>query len=368
MRFKPVCAIAILGLALSGCSLPRGAAVSNEILREKNAEEPTYEVVFVSRSNMEQVRSWPATGWSGGYSWPSDKGGPNGSVIRAGDTIKLVIWDSQENSLLTAQAQKTVALPEMQVSPTGTVFVPYLGNVVINGLTPERAREQIQTEMAQIAPSAQVQLAMSAGARNSVDLVSGIGKPGNYPLADRSASILSLIAESGGISAALKHPLVRLMRGSKTYEIRAERLLSDANRNITLRGGDKIVVREDDRYFTSLGATGKESLIQFEKEDITALEAVSLVGGILDTRANPEGLLVLREYPQKAVRADGIRGPKQKDVVFSFDLTTADGLFAARNFEINPKDTVLATESPAVALTTVFGLLRSVVGLSQAVN
>jgi polysaccharide biosynthesis/export protein len=55
-----------------------------------------------------------------------------------------------------------------------------------------------------------------------------------------------------------------------------------------------------------------------------------------------------------------------RNVIFTFDLTTAGGLFAARNFKVNPLDTVLATESPLAAVNTVFGLARSVVGLNNA--
>jgi polysaccharide export outer membrane protein len=278
----------------------------------------------------------------------------------------LVIWDNQENSLLTSDNQKTVSLAPMEVSSRGTIFVPYLGEVVINGLTPDAARAAVQKAMEPIAPSAQVQLAVESGTGNSVDLVSGVGKPGSYPMPNRNYSVLSLLAEGGGVSPSLKNPLVRLIRSGKTYEIRADRLFSEANKNTTLRGGDKVIVSEDDRYFTALGATGKENLIYFEQDQITALEAMSLVGGINDTRANPKGVLVLREYPEKAVRSDGGKGPTMRHVVFTFDLTTADGLFAARNFNVNPQDTVLATESPLAAANTVFGLVRSVVGLNNS--
>lgn len=358
----------MLCVALTGCNLPRGAAVSSEVLREKDAKEPSFSVVTVNRANAERLAGWPATGGGAALGWLGAKGGPNSSAIRSGDTVQMVIWDSQENSLLTPTAAKTAALPPVQVSSAGTIFVPYLGNVVVNGQTPEAAREQIQKAMEPIAPSAQVQLAVVAGARNSVDLVSGVGRPGTYPLPDRNYSILSLLAQGGGISPSFKNPLVRLIRGAKTYEIRANRLLAEAGMNTTLQGGDKVIVREDDRYFTALGATGRESLIPFEQDRISALEAMSMVGGITDTRGNPEGVLILREYPEKALRADGISGPQMRHVVFTFDLTSADGLFAARSFQVNPMDTVLATESPLVAANTIFGLVGSVLGLNNAVK
>ena len=55
-------------------------------------------------------------------------------------------------------------------------------------------------------------------------------------------------------------------------------------------------------------------------------------------------------------------------MIFSLDLTTADGLFAARNFLINPNDTVLATESPVVAVRTVLSLFGAALGTASDVT
>jgi len=55
MRLGFICAFAIMGVTLQACSLPRGAALSSEILREKDAKEPTFAVIAVSRSNMGQL-------------------------------------------------------------------------------------------------------------------------------------------------------------------------------------------------------------------------------------------------------------------------------------------------------------------------
>jgi polysaccharide export outer membrane protein len=51
-------------------------------------------------------------------------------------------------------------------------------------------------------------------------------------------------------------------------------------------------------------------------------------------------------------------------VVFTFDLTSADGLFAARQFQIQSGDTVLATESPVTNARTILGLFGSVFGVT----
>jgi polysaccharide biosynthesis/export protein len=350
-------------LALAACTLPRGAALTEEVLRERDSTTPTFQVMPVTRANLPQIRTWPVTGWSGGYRWPDGTQGPDSPLVRAGDRIDMVIWDSQDNSLLTTGAENRVALTGLSVSPAGTLFVPYVGDIQIAGQTPEEARRTIQTAMEPIVPQAQVQVTLLAGRQNSIDLVAGVARPGSYPLPDRNHTILSMLATGGGVTPGLRNPLVRLMRENATFEIRAEQLYAEASRNILLRGGDKVLVTEDRRYFTALGATGTERLVYFEKEEITAIEALSIIGGLTDSRANPKGVLVLRDYDTRQVRSDG-RGPQKPQVVFTFDLNSADGLFAARSFRINPQDTVLATESPVTGVQTILGLVGSLIGVA----
>ncbi|WP_415405092.1 polysaccharide biosynthesis/export family protein [Tateyamaria sp. SN3-11] len=360
--------ISVLSIfVVAACTLPRGAAIQGEVIRNQDDLDAAFSVVPVTRSSIDQLRTWPATGWAGHYHWFSGTRGPKSNVILTGDLIDLVIWDNQENSLLTSSAEKRVEMTGLVVSPSGTIFLPYIDEVRISGSTPDQARRLIADELKQVVPDAQVQLALQSGPDNSVDAVRGFNAPGNYPLPNRNFSLLSLISLAGGISPDLENPLVRVIRGGNSYEIRADVLFERASANVVLRGGDKIVVEEDERYFVALGATGNETIVPFNQENITAIEALALLGGINDSRANPKAILVLREYSRKDLRSDG-SGPIKTQVVFTIDLTSADDIFAARKFQINPKDLVMATESPIGSIRTVFGLVGSIVGVSNAVS
>ena len=75
------------------------------------------------------------------------------------------------------------------------------------------------------------------------------------------------------------------------------------------------------------------------------------------------GLLIVQQAP-------GLDrpGPYHNRVIFSLDLTTADGLFSARNFPIRSEDAVLATESPVTAIETVLGLFGTAFGTVRRVT
>lgn len=354
--------VAVLGLA--GCEqLPRGAAVEREIVAAADGEAADFAVYTVDRALLAILQDWPDTG-AHHYGWIPTSGGARTQVIASGDVLEVTIWDSNESSLLSADGQRQVQIQSLTVAPDGTVFVPYVGNTQVSGLTLQLAREHLQDEIDLVVPSAQVQLTLVEGRTNSVDLVGGVSAPGAYPLPDRNYTVLNLLAAGGGVQPSLVNPQIRLRRGGNIYGTSVERLYASPNLDTLLHGGDQVIVEEDRRYFLSLGAAGQQSQHPFTQDRVTALDAMAIVGGVDSRRGDPGGILILREYPASAVRPDE-RGPSQARVVFSLDLTSADGLFSARNFHIHDGDLVLVTESPITSAQTIFGLVGSVFGLAN---
>ncbi|WP_308421510.1 polysaccharide biosynthesis/export family protein [Salipiger pallidus] len=335
------------------------------MLEESNSEVPTFQVVSVTRANMPAIASWPKTGDRNTTGWPATSSGYDSNVIHTGDKLNITIWDSEENSLLTNTAEKSTNLNGVEVGPNGSIFVPYINMVQVRGLTPQMARGRIQDRLVQIAPSAQVQVSLEQGRGSSVDLVGGVSRPGAFTMPSRNYKVLGLIADGGGISPAIRNPQVRLIRGGTTYETSASLLLRDGQRNALLQPGDTVIIEQDDKSFTAIGASGSEDLVYFPKDDLSAMEAIALMGGLSDGRADPKGVLVLREYPVRHLRSDGT-APEMQQVVFTFDLTSADGLFAARNFHVNPDDTVYATEASLTRTQAVMGIIGSAFGLGQS--
>lgn len=360
--------LASIGLLPAACSrsrLPGGAPVSEEILKQADSENADFALYTVNRAFLPTVSQWPPTGKQENLRWIGSSQGAKTQIIQPGDKLTLRIWDSSDNSLLTSVEQKMVQLQDVTVAANGSIFMPYVGNISVIGLTPDLARENLQAALEAIVPSAQLQLDMREGRNNSVDLVSGVARPGTYPMPDRNYTVMGLISAGGGLSPALNNPQIRLVRGSAIYGTSVDALLNNPNYDTLLRGGDRVFVEEDERYFLSFGATGREALHIFTKDKLSAMDAVSISGGLQDNKADPKGILVLREYPSSAVAA-GNRGPRHMRVVFSLDLTTADGLFSARQFQINPDDLVIATESPINDVLTVSNIIGNFVGVFNA--
>ena len=357
----------VLSFSLAACgNLPRGAAIESEIISDADEDNADFAVYPVTKEFLPNLKNWPSTGQTH-MSWISGSRGSLAQVIQPGDTLDVFIWDSGENSLLTAPDQRVANLTGMRVSEGGSIFVPYIGMVKVSGRTPGSARQLVQRKLEEIVPSAQVQLQMTEGRTNSVDLVGGVNSPGNISLPNQNFSVLGALSAGGGVRDTLINPQIKLVRGSKVFGTSVSRLFADPTLDTRLHGGDKVIVEDDPRYFLSLGAAGSEAQFKFNRDDVSALDALAIMGGVNDQRADPQGILILREYPATALNVEE-RGPSQTRVVFAIDLTSSDGLFSARNFHIHSGDLVLATESPVTNARTIFGLIGSAFGVIRAVN
>lgn len=366
-------AVLLAAVFLAGCNLPRGAGLESEVLAagsdpgmsaEDAAAAADFAVYAVTRETVPVVAGWPAVG-SGEHSWIRRQQQPASLLIAPGDRIAVTVWDAEENSLLAGPGQRLAQLQEMQVASDGTVFLPFVGEIRVAGMAQNTARERIEERYASTIPSAQVQLAVTPGRANTANLVAGVVNPGVYPLADRDVTVLALLSMGGGVPPGMNNPQVRLFRGADVYGVALDRLYADPGLDTTLMGGDRVIVESDDRYFLSLGAAGSQARHLFPQEHVSALDALSIIGGLAETRANARGILILREYPARNVSADPAEGPPRERMIFTVDLTSADGLFSAGNFRIMPGDLVYATESPVNAARTVIGLIGTVIGLNN---
>ena len=115
-----------------------------------------------------------------------------------------------------------------------------------------------------------------------------------------------------------------------------------------MRAGDRIFVEQDSRSFTALGATGTQSRVAFESQNISAIEAIAQVGGLNTNLADPTGVFVFRNEPEaianQLVGRTDLVGTQR--VIYVLDLTSPNGMFMARDFAIRDEDTVYVTEAP----------------------
>jgi polysaccharide export outer membrane protein len=182
---------------------------------------------------------------------------------------------------------------------------------------------------------------------------------------DRDFTVLDLISTAGGIPVTMINPQVRVARGGKVYGVDFADLMQHPEMDAVLKPGDRIYVVPESRHFLSFGAASKEMMVPFPAAKVSALDAVALIGGLIDTEADAKGVLVLRDYPASAVRSDG-KGPTHKRMIFAFNLLSADGLFSAGEFKIQDKDLVMVAQSPLLTETAVLNFVNALLNAGNS--
>ena len=345
LRFaKSAALVATLSLVVS-CSLPRSGPNKSEIYSGSIMEGGDAFVLRVNDRINRIAAVAPALGFSTGFKNASILGS---DIIRAGDVLGLTIWENVNDGLLVPQGQNATVLEQVQVDGSGFIFVPYAGRIKASGNTPEVIRRTISAKLEDQTPDPQVQVRRLAGDGATVSIVGAVGAQGVYPIERPTLTLAAMLAAAGGVAIQPEIAQVTLVRGSHSESIWFEDLYDHPAHDIALRGGDKIIVEQDTRTFTALGATGTQDRVTFESQSISAIEAIAQVGGLVSTTADPTGVFIFRIEPEAIARQllgrTDIIGPQR--VIYVLDLTQPNGIFMARDFAIRDEDTVYVTEAP----------------------
>lgn len=359
---KNIALVAILAVLVS-CGLPRSGPTKSEIFAGSVMEDGDAFVLIVDDRVNLVASETPILSFSIGFRNASTIGS---DTIRAGDILGLTIWENVRDPLLVPAGQNATVLEEVQVDGSGFIFVPYAGRIRAAGNTPEAIRRIITEKLEEQTPDPQVQVRRLAGNGATVSVVGAVGSQGVYTIERPTRMLSAMLARAGGITVQPEIAQVTVMRGDHTGVIWFEDLYTHSSQNIALRAGDRIFVEQDTRSFTALGATGKQSLVSFESQTISAIEAIAQVGGLNTNLADPTGVFIFRnesvEIANQLVARDDLIGTQR--MIYVLDLTKTNGMFTARDFSIRDGDTVYVTEAPFSqfnkTISAVFGTLGSV--------
>ncbi len=363
-RWAKSAGLLVLVAFLSSCGLPRVGPNKREIFEGSVQKQGDAFVVTVNDRVTRATAVVPALGFSkafrNAYVIGSD-------TIRPGDTLGLTIWENVDEGLLANKGQNATALNEVQVDGAGFIFVPYAGRIRAAGNTPEALRRIITTKLAPQTPDPQVMVRRLAGDGATVSITGAVSGQGVYPIERPTRTLSSMLARAGGVSIPPEIAQVTVIRGQHREKIWFQDLYQNPGMDIALRGGDRILVEEDQRAFTALGATGSQNRVNFRTKTLSAIEAIATVGGLNSNLADPTGVFVLRNEPAEV--ADQVLGRSDlqgaQRMIYLLDLTKPNGMFLARDFAIRDGDTVYVTEAPYTQFNKV---LSAIAGPATTAN
>ena len=361
---KPIAMLAAFSI-ITACTLPRVGPNKREIFAGSVQKEGDAFVVSVNDRVTRATAVVPALGFSSSFQSASTL---TSDTIRPGDVLGLTVWENVDDGLLAGEAANSTILEEVQVDSAGFIFVPYAGRIRASGNTPNQLRETITAQLEEQTPDPQVQVRRLAGDGSTVSLVGAVGGQGVYPIERPTRTLTTMLAKAGGITIKPDIAQVTVTRGNQQGKIWFQDLFDNPRLDIALRGGDRILVEEDTRSFTALGSTSQQARVPFESQDMSALEAIAQVGGLISIQSDPTGVFIFRNEPAEiagqVLGRDDLQGAQR--MVYVLNLTEPNGLFIARDFVIRDDDTLYVTEAPYAQWTKTISLISG--GLTPFAN
>lgn len=339
--------VMILALTmLTACSLPRSGPSKTEIYDGAVERGGNAQIIYVNDHVARATNFVPPYGFSSNF---RNAGQVGADDIRSGDVLGIGVWENVDDGLLTSLGNSSTQLQELQVDSSGYIFVPYAGRVRAAGSTPDELRQAITQKLSTQTPDPQVTVTRVAGNGATVSVMGKVVSQGVYPIDRPTRTLSAMLARAGGVSIPPEIAVVTVKRGRDSGKVWLTDLYASNQNDIALRPGDIILVEEDQRNFTAIGALGGQTRVPLGNDVINAVEAIAMVGGLNSNLADPTGVFILRDEPEAiASRVLGKPVYGTQRMAYVLDLTRPNGLFLARDFLIRDEDTVYVTEAPYV--------------------
>ena len=367
-RWARSVALCSLVALVAACGLPRTGPNKGEIFSGSVQRQGDAFVISVNDHVTRATSITPSLGFSDAFKNAAILGS---DTIRPGDTLGLTIWENVDQGLF---GTSPAPLQEVQVDGAGFIFVPYAGRIRAAGNNPEALRRIITEKLQDQTPEPQVEVRRVAGDGATVSLIGKVSAQGVFPIERPTRTLSAMLARAGGVSIEPEIAQLTVIRGDQRSQVWLQDLYKHPEFDIALRAGDRILVEEDTRAFTALGATGTQTRVPFESQTLSALEAIAQVGGLSANAADPTGVFVLRNEPaeiaNRVLGRDDLQGAQR--LIYVLDLTKPNGMFMARDFVIRDEDTLYVTEAPftqwSKAIAALTGSLSAVNTLTSAAN
>lgn len=190
---------------------------------------------------------------------------PVNYVLGPDDQLLISVSGYQETSI------------EAPVGPEGTIALPQVGTIHVNGLSVEQATARIRDRMSQTAypslKSGLSKLIISLGKIRSIHVtLIGAAKPGNYTVSSLS-TVFNSLSLGGGPGAINSYRNIELIRGNKVYQkIDLYQFLTrgDQTGNVPLKDNDVINFPVYTKQVTITGQVKRNGVFELKDQETVA--------------------------------------------------------------------------------------------------
>lgn len=297
---------------------------------------------------------------------PTDMVGPGDildiNIYEAG--VTLFASPANAGALATNPGVQVQKLPPMRIDDLGDITIPYAGTMHVAGLTTGEIEAAIRNSLNRLSQNPQVVVTLSEAITNSVIIGGEVAKPGRLVLHTNRESLSDVIALAGGYRGSSKDLMARIMRGSVSADVRINDLVENPALDIRIRPGDRLMLVDDPRTYSILGASGRVEQVPFRRSTVSLAEAVATAGGVNPNLGDPAAIFLFRYVRD----AEGKEVPR----VYHLDMMEIGAYFISQKFTMQDKDVLYfgnaAANQPSKMVQLISQLFSPILTVTSAVS
>lgn len=338
----------MMGLVISGCSLPRPGPSISEVTSLENG------LPIVS-----------ITEWTEGFDDTLAAGGPvlpewyfaaprySVDGLRPGDQVRVLIAESSSNGEFLQSLSAPLIVEGVTIEEDGTIRLPYAGRVAVAGRTPSEAASVIAGRIDNILYRPQVQVTRSASASRAVTFVGEEGGE-SVELGSDLDSLLDVVLSADAPIRNDADYLVELRRAGQRAVVPLELLLENPEYDAPLRPGDVVRLTRSVSQFTILGSIGEEKLVPLPRQGLSLVQALATAGGLDGNIADPSGIFLFRKV------AEG------QPIIYRLDMSDPAAIFAGNEFPVRNNDVIYVSYAPFTQTQKILRAISGTIGVGSS--
>ena len=241
---------------------------------------------------------------------------PQNYVLGPGDEIIIDIWGASENSI------------RQTISPEGSISIPGLGMISLNGMNIADARGYLKSELSRIYADEGNQIQVTLGNTRSikVNVMGEVMVPGTYTLS-AFASVFHALYNAGGISDLGSLRDIKVVRNGKTVanvDVYEYILQGKTEGNINLREGDVVIVPTYDAIVKMQGNVKRP--MRYEMKSTETISTLLKYAGFFSANAYKNSVRVVRQEGRELSVATVERDDFGTFKVMDGDVVSADSI------------------------------------------
>jgi polysaccharide biosynthesis/export protein len=356
-------------LLVSGCALPAAGPDTRTIILEGLSRSHRFVIIDAQPAILDVLASRQKQSLAAYFGATPRL--PSIRIVQ-GDVISVSLWEAPPGTLFgmprlaenTTNTSGSITIPSQSVGNDGTIRVPYAGRVPVVGRTTAEVEHAITDALANKAVKPQALVDVQRSERNTVTVTGEVAGGARVVINAGGERVLDVIAAAGGLRAPVQESVVQLTRNQTTARIGFENIIHDPRENVFVTPGDVVTVVREPRTFTVLGAATRNAKVAFDAQHESMADALALVGGVEDSRADPSGIFLFRWEPydvaQRLVPANDplLNRTGLTPIGYRFDLARPATLAILSSFPIEAHDVIYIANATGADVQKFFNIVQ----------